>query len=59
MNADMLAQEMLAAIGGPANAARKKAFRQLAQAIVLHIQKNAQAIVTTATPGAPTPAKIV
>jgi hypothetical protein len=59
MNADMLAMEMLAAIGGKSDAVRIKAFKKLAQAIVLHIQKNAATLGTTSAPGTPIVAKIV
>jgi hypothetical protein len=40
MNAEVLAQEMLVAIGGEVTNQRHEAFRRLAQAIVSHIQRN-------------------
>ena len=40
MNEDLLAQEMLAALGGKVNKQRLKAFKKLASAIVKHIQTN-------------------
>jgi hypothetical protein len=53
MNPQLLAQEMLAAIGGQPNDDRRKAFEALANAIVAHIVKNAQVLpgITVKTTG--------
>lgn len=50
MNGDVLAAEVLAAMGGDQSPARLEAFRKLCGAIVQHIQK--YGLVTTTTPGA-------
>jgi hypothetical protein len=53
LNSNMLAKEMLAAIGGKTDKKRQQAFEKLAQAIVLHIQKNGVVVFTCAAPGTP------
>lgn len=58
MNADLLAQEMLAAIGGKVTKQRAQAFRKLASAIVRHIQVNAVVTVTAAPNGPITPGTV-
>lgn len=55
MNSKLLAQEMLAAIGGKTDKTRRRAFEKLADAIVRHIQVNgvATGITSPAVPGQP------
>lgn len=50
MNGNMLAAEMLKAIGGKVTPARLKAFQKMADAIVKHIQTNLQVTSTGADP---------
>lgn len=40
LNGDMLAQEVLEAIGGRITPKRQEAFKKMCEAIVLHIQTN-------------------
>lgn len=51
MNSTQLSVEMLAAIGGTITPERQAAFDALAQAIVAHIQANAQVAVTATATG--------
>lgn len=51
MNGQLLAKEMLAAIGGKVDKKRQKAFEKLADTIVKHIQLNGVVTVVGVTPG--------
>jgi heterodisulfide reductase subunit B len=53
MNGDLLAQEMLAAIGGKVDKKRRQAFEKMCKVIVKHIQTNGVVTVVTTCPAGP------